>query len=228
MNENHKDLKPTGMENLAKAVVTVLSELPGGSILAGITNGIIAKRQNRRLNNWLMGLFEKLKDMSEKINRDFINKEEFQDLAEDIFSKAAETKQKEKLEALKAIFLNTVLSDKPNYNEAVEMAALVDRWQPRHIILLKILSNPNEADKQMGKVVGNGSGLPTSISDILKPLLPTWEEEQIERTWQELYNAKILNTDGVRTSITDRGIHQLENRIIEYGIKVIGYLKEPV
>lgn len=63
------------------------------------------------------------------------------------------------------------------------MAVLVERWQPRHIILIKILSNPIEADEQMGRVVGNGGGFSTSILQILKLLLPTWDKEQIERTW---------------------------------------------
>jgi len=229
VNENNKDLEPTGIEDSAKLVAIAINAVPiAGGVMAGIANEVIAKRQSRRVNNFLISLAEKLKSVSEKINRDFISKEEFQDLTEDIFSKAAETKQKEKLEALKAIFINTVLSEKPNYDEAIEMAALVERWQPRHIILLKILSNPIKADEQMGRVVGNGGGFSTSISSILKRLLPTWDEEQIERTWQELFNTKIHNTDGVRTTITDRGIHQLENRLTDYGIKVIRYLKEPV
>jgi len=44
------------------------------------------------------------------------------------------------------------------------MAVLVERWQPRHIILIKILSNPIEADEQMGRVVGNGGGFSTRES----------------------------------------------------------------
>jgi hypothetical protein len=229
MNENYKNLESTAIEDSGKVVAIALNTVPMvGSVMSDIANEVIAKRQNRRLNNFLISLAEKLKGVSAKINRDFISKEEFQDLTEDIFSKAAKTKQKEKLEALKAIFLNTVLADKPNYNEAVEMTVLVERWQPRHIILLKILSNPIEANEQMGRVVGNGSRLPTSISDILKLLLPRWDEEQIERTWQELYDVRIHNTEGVRTTITDRGIHQLENRLTDYGIKVVRYLKEPV
>jgi len=229
MSENYKDLKPTDIEDSAKVVAIALNTVPiVGGVMSDIANEIIEKRQSRRLNNFLISLAEKLKGVSEKINRDFISKEEFQDLTEDIFSKAAETKQEEKLEAMKAIFLNTVLSDKPNYNEAIEMAALVEGWQSRHIVLLKILSNPIEADEQRGRVVGNGSRLTTNISHILKLLLPTWDEEQIERTWLELYDARIHKTDGVRATITDSGVHQLENRLTEYGIKVVRYIEEPV
>ena len=93
---------------------------------------------------------------------------------------------------------------------------------------LKILSNPSEANEKMGRIVGNGGGFSTSIIQISKQLLPTWDEDEIERTWQELYDARIHRTDGVRTMITDKGIHQLENRLTDYGVKVVRYLKETV
>lgn len=229
MNENYKDLEPPDIEDSAKVVAIALNTVPiVGGVISDIANEIITKRQSRRLNNFLISLSEKLKGLSEKINRDFFNKEEFQDLTEDIFSKAAETRQQEKLKALKSIFLNTVLADKPNYNEAMEMAALVDRWQPRHIVLLKILSNPVEADEQMEKMVGNGGLVSTTMSDILKLLLPTWNKEQIERTWLELVDAKIHDGKTVGIQRNDRGIQVLLGCLTEYGTKVIRYIKEPV
>ena len=92
MNENYKDLESTDIEDSVKVVAIALNTVPlAGGVMAGIANEIIAKRQNRRLNNFLVSLAEKLKGLSEKINHDFISKEEFQDLTEDIFSKAAET-----------------------------------------------------------------------------------------------------------------------------------------
>ena len=229
MNQKYVEVEATTTEDAVKIGAIALNALPiVGGIMSDIANEVIAKRQNRRLNNFLFNLAEELNNVSEKINRNFISKEEFQDLIEDIFCKAAETRQKEKLEALKSIFINTILSDKPNYNDAAEIAALVERWQPRHIILLKILSNPSEANEKMGRIVGNGGGFSTSIIQISKQLLPTWDEDEIERTWQELYDARIHRTDGVRTMITDKGIHQLENRLTDYGVKVVRYLKETV
>lgn len=81
-----------------------------------------------------------------------------------------------------SILLNSVLSQEPNYIEAVEITELINRWQHRYIILLKILFNPRTADEQMGNVVGDEVGFTTTIGRILKKLLPEWDDDQIERT----------------------------------------------
>lgn len=225
---NNNNLEPTRAENVGKAIAVSVNAIPVvGGVLSDIANEIIAKRQNRRLHAFLYDLATKWQSLSESINQDFIRTEEFHDLAEDIFSKAAETRQREKLEALKAIFLNTIISSKPNYDEAAEIAQLIDRWQPRHIIMLKILADPKTADMQMGEVVGRGSGTITSLNQILKTLLPEWSSDQIERTWEDLYDSKIHRTQGTKTMITDTGIDQLQNRLSEYGKKVASYLKQP-
>jgi hypothetical protein len=219
----------TPAETAAEITAIALNAVPVvGGVLAGIANSVIARRQNQRLNKFLADLAEDLKAAGKKINKEFVRSSEFEDFVEDIFSKAAEARQQEKLDALRAIFLNTVLSDRPKYDEATEIAELIHRWQPRHVILLKILDNPRVADEQMGRVVGNGGGISTSINRILRRLLPEWDDDQIDRTWQELYNARIHRTPGTKTMMSDTGIGQLENRLDDFGRKVADYLRNPV
>ena len=227
MGDMKRPIQATTGENAIKAVATALNAIPwAGGVLSDVANWLITERQNNRLNDFILDLAEKLQILNARINRDFVGTEEFKDLTEDIFSKASEARQREKLEALRNIFLNTVLSNKPDYNEAIEIVELITRWQPRHIVLMKILSDPVLADEQLGRVVGDGGHFSTSINQILGALLPEWDEDQIERTWQDLYDAKIHRTPGTRTMMTDRGIHQLENRLIEFGMKVADYLAD--
>ena len=93
--------------------------------------------------------------------------------------------------------------------------------------MLKILDNPRLADEQMNRVVGDGGGIGTSIHQILSKLLPEWDTEQIARTWQELYDARIHRTSGTHTLLSDQGIRQLENRLDKFGRKVVQYLEHP-
>ena len=134
----------------------------------------------------------------------------------------------EKLDAFRSILLNSVLSEGPNYDEAAEITELVHRWQYRHIILLKILSNPRTADEQMDNVVGDKFGFTTTISRILQKLLPEWDDGQIERTWADLYNVGIVESPYANYSISDTGIRQLEHRLTKFGNKIVGYLTNPV
>jgi len=229
MRKADKPIKATNGENAIKTISIALNAVPWvGGILSDVANFYITERQNNRLNDFLIDLGERLQALKDRINRDFVTTEEFKDLTEDIFSKASEARQKEKIEALRNIFINTLLSNKPDYNEVLEIIDLISQWQPRHIILLKILSNPMFADEQAGRVVGEGGGLFTSINKILRSLLPEWNEEQIERTWQDLYDAKIHRTQGNKAMMTDSGIHQLGNRLTNFGIKVANYLADQI
>lgn len=229
MNDANKPIESTRRETALEIVAIALEAVPYvGGVLSSTASYFLDMRRNQRLNDFLADLAEDLQSVKDQINREFAVSEDFQDLTEDILSKAAETRQQEKLDALRAIFLNTVLSNRPSYDATVEMADLVYRWQPRHIILLKILDNPMAADEQMGGVVGRGGGFVTSIGEILGKLLPEWDEEQIDRTWQDLYDKQIHRTPGTRTMITNQGIRQLDGRFTEFGQLVAGYLRNPV
>lgn len=211
-----------------EVVAIALNAVPiAGGVFSDIVGTIISKRQNRRLNQFLVNLADNLKELDERVNKDFLQTEDFQDLAEDLFSKAAETRQQEKLDAFRAIFVNTVRSSRPSYEESAEIADLVNGWQARHIILIHILADPLAADKQMGNAVGPGAGLVTSISTIVGKLLPEWDGDQIDRTWKDLFDAQIHRTPGTKTMMSGRGIHQLENRLTDYGVKVARYLAVP-
>jgi hypothetical protein len=221
-------LKTTTGEKAGEVVAIALNAVPiAGGVMSDIAGAIISKRQNRRLNQFLVTLADNLKSLESRVNEDFLRTEEFQDLAEDIFSKAAETRQQEKLDAFRAILVNTVLSDSPTYDEAAEIADLVNGWQPRHIILMHILADPVAADQKMGNAVGPGGGLTTSISTILHKLLPEWDDDQIDRTWKELYDVQMHRTPGTKTMMTDQGINQLQNRLTDFGVKVARYLSLP-
>jgi hypothetical protein len=228
MDGRGEPIKSTAAESAGEIAAIALNAIPlVGGVLSGIAGTIIAKRQNRRLNQFLVTLAGQFQRCEDRVNTEFIQTEEFQDLAEDIFSKAAESRQQEKLDAFRSIFLNTVLSSRPSYATAAEIAGLIDRWQARHVIVVRILSDPAAADREMGGVVGPGGGIVTSISQILHKLLPEWDDDQIDRTWSDLYDAKIHRTPGTKTMMSDSGIHQLENRLTDFGKQVARYISDP-
>ena len=229
MSDLDKPMDTSPGETTLEIVAIALEAVPYvGGVLSSTASYFLEMRKNRRLNEFLVNLAEDLRFVKDQINREFAESEEFQDLTEDILSKAAETRQPEKLDAFRAIFLNTVLSDHPDYDETAEIADLIYSWQSRHVVLLRILDDPRAADEQMDKVVGDGGGGTTSISRILGKLLPEWDKDQIERTWQDLHNKRFHRTSGTRTITADIGIRQLENRLTDFGSKVTSYLRNPV
>jgi hypothetical protein len=228
MDKQEQPIKSTPAESAGEIGAIALNAVPTvGGVLSDIAAKIIAKRQNRRLNVFLVNLAEDLQRLDDRVNKEFVQSDDFQDLAEDVFSKAAECRQQEKLEAFRAIFLNTIKSTHPHYEEAAEIADLINRWQARHVILMQILADPALADREMGGAVGSGGGITTSINQIIRKLLPEWDDDQIDRTWSDLYDAKIHRTPGTKTMMSDMGIHQLDNRLTDFGKNVARYIRDP-
>lgn len=221
-----KELKSTSVETTLEVVAVGLEAVPFvGGVLGSAISFALGKRKDQRIQDFVLGLVEDMQKATEQINQEFVKKEDFINLTEEIIYRAGETWQNEKLDALKAVYINTLISSKPKYDEATEVIWLVHNLQPRHLVLLKILANPRKANQEMGNVVGEGGNLTTSINAILKRLLPEWSEEHIDRTWKDLHDRDLHRTPGTKTMITDQGIKQLENRLTPFGTVVTEYLQ---
>ncbi|MBI1227807.1 MAG: hypothetical protein GC192_21410 [Bacteroidetes bacterium] len=227
METNKKQIEASKNETAIEVVAVALEAVPlVGGVLGGTASFLLNRRKDKRIQDFLMSLADDLKAHKDYINSEFIKQERFIDLTEEVLQRAGDNWQKEKLNALKNIYVNTVIAGQPSYDEATEIIWLVHNLQPRHVVVLKILSDPRKADKQMGDVVGDGGGFATSFSQIFRKLLPEWEEEQIERTWNDLYERKIHKSQGTKAMMTDQGINHLEGRLTEFGQRVAYYLKD--
>ena len=126
MTESENPLESTTAETTIEIVSIALQAVPiAGGILSSTATFFLDRRKNERLNKFLVDLAEDLNQVQEKVNSDFVRDDEFRDLAEDIISKASETRQQEKLDALRAVFLNTVLSKKPKCDDVEEITTLI-------------------------------------------------------------------------------------------------------
>lgn len=75
--------------------------------------------------------------------------------------------------------------------------------------------------------MGEGGGIGTSLNQILRKLLPSWDEEEIARTWEGLRRAELVGGAHIKAMMTDRGYHQLEGRLSGFGEKVVSCLRNP-
>jgi len=220
-------LTSTNFESSVEFVTTTLSSIPFvGGLISATANHYIQKRQSERQLKLFISLADDLMSVGDKLNREFMDSEDFKDLVEDVFYKATEDVRKKKLDAYRAIFVNTVLSESPNIDESFEMLDLIYHWQERHIVILKILANPSKANEEMDNVVSNN--LSASIGHILEKLLPNWTSGQIKRTWVDFYNKGIHRTKELTVSLVGSGIHPLENRLTDYGDEIVKYLENPL
>lgn len=112
-----------------------------GSVASEIIRSVVVRRQNRRLNEWLEALRDDLDRVeTHSLSREFLESEEFRDLFEEITTHVSDTRQEEKLDAFRALFLNTITDPEPSFDRAAEIASLIGRWQPAHIVVLRDLT----------------------------------------------------------------------------------------
>ncbi len=217
-------------EALTETAVHVAAAVGIAFPLAGFLGGaaargaelVLERRQNGRLADFIEKLATDLRRLEARLNKT-LHAEDVEDFAEDAFTKAATMRDSERRDALRAIFLNAVLSEAPNFNETSEISDLVARWRDRHIILLRVLANPAAADADSGGTARTASG----FLHVLGRLLPRWTPDEITRTWQDLHRDRIHNTETISGITSGRGTQLLENRLTPFGRKVAAYITIP-
>ena len=162
------------------AVKALISAVPTlGSPISTIIGDIQSIRKEKRVLEFINGLREDLHNFSDRVNAEFVSKEDFLDIFEQTARKIVMTRQEAKRTAFRRILSNAILSSDVSYDEVEEFLSLVERFREEHIFLLSILQNPVKYDEETGNRVGKGGGMATSISQIMGQLLPDWTENLI-------------------------------------------------
>jgi hypothetical protein len=130
----------------------------------------------------------------------------------------------EKLRAYRAIMLNSLLPGAPDEDRKIFFLALAEALTPLHIRMLRVLENPVSFDRATGNRVGTGGGLSTSRMAIIRKLFPEYPEELLESIWNDLRLRELIGVGDLRTTITDRGIHQMERILTSLGNQFIRFI----
>ena len=227
MNEGN-NLIPTNLENAVEITIDALiSTIPvlGGPI-STITSGIQGIRKDKRFVEFIEGIKNDLEGKIENIRNDFISKEDFIDIFEETTRRVVSSRQHEKREAFRHILTNSITTSQITYDEIEEYLKLVDRLRPEHIFMLKILKNPIAYDESIGNKVGKGGGAITSIHQIMRTLLPDWNESDIVEILSQLEDERLVHHMNKRfnTMLTDQGINHLVGSLTEKGNKFCNYI----
>ena len=210
------------------AVKALISAVPTlGGPISTIIGDIQSIRKEKRVLEFINGLREDLHNFSDRVNAEFVSKEDFLDIFEQTARKIVMTRQEVKRTAFRHILSNAILSSDVSYDEVEEFLSLVERFREEHIFLLSILQNPVKYDEETGNRVGKGGGMATSISQIMGQLLPDWTENLILEVATVLENNERLVqniTSRYNTMLTDQGINHLVNTLTPKGIRFVEFI----
>jgi hypothetical protein len=215
-------------ETAIKALTSAVPIL--GGPISTIIGDIQSMRKEKRFLELINGLQEDLHGFPDRVNAEFVSKEDFLDIFEQTARKIVMTRQGAKRTAFRHILSNAILSSDVSYDEVEEFLSLVERFREEHIFLLSILRDPVKYDEETGNRVGKGGGITTSISQIMRQLLPNWTENLILEVVTVLENNERLVqhiTSRYNTMLTDQGINHLVNTLTPKGMRFVVFISSP-
>ena len=212
------------------AVKALISAVPylGGPISA-VIGDIQSIRKEKRFVEFINGLQEDIRNLSDHVNAEFVSKEDFLDIFEQTARKIVMTRQEVKRTAFRHILSNAILLSDVSYDEVEEFLSLVERFQEEHIFLLSILRDPVKYDEETGNRVGKGGRTTTSISQIMRQLLPGWNKDLILEVTTVLENERLIQhiTSRYNITLTDQGINHLVNTLTPKGMRFVAFISCP-
>jgi len=218
------------MDHARNSLLLALSLVPVfGGAFSTLAGAYIPERREKRLLDFIAQLGSDVHQLKGKINETYVTTDEFAFLFEKTFRGVMDNYHQEKIEAFRAAFLNALVAPVDLNSETQELyIRLISDLTPRHIRVLRALVEPAIFDKANGSKVGSGSGMTTSLIEILGKLFPEYAEAEMDYIVADLDNLALTRMhSALRTMMTDTGIHQLEGRLTKFGQDFVGFITMP-
>lgn len=226
-NDIRKDLENSGSDYVHSLAKTSLSFIPvvGGAI-SEVFNLIISEPLSKRRDEWLIKIYNELKQLEEKVESFNIENLKDDDLFISILLKASQmvlkNHQEEKKEALCNAVINTAKTIAIEENEQMIFLNYINELTVWHIKILQYLNNPSKMFSEQGLSKENYyMGAPiTPLLDYFTEL--SNREDFVKIIVKDLYNKNLITVDGLYTMMAEEGM--FASRTSEFGKKFINYI----
>lgn len=235
-NEDKKDMLTKEVKEIIKSTpigehvfnifAAALASVPIGASFTSLLKEYIPDARFKRIDRFARQVAEDLKRLSDKIDVDYITKDEFAYMFEQSFRGVAQNYQEEKIEAFRAILLNSAIRKDVIQEEKEFFLSLVNNLSVVHIRILKFLANPEGYISEQGI---NRDSIQGGFRDIFRTLMPELETMIVKSAFGDLYQLGLIGTDktifGTTTSASGlqlvgdgRRVEDLGRRFIEFCI----------
>ena len=114
---------------------------------------IQAKRKVERISKFLEGVQLSISKMQDKLNEEYINKEDFTDIFEKTSRHIANERSENKRDFFKNILLNSMINKNSNYDKTERFFRILDLLGTEDMIILSILRAPSEYNRENGMII---------------------------------------------------------------------------
>ena len=208
-----------------------ISAIPyAGGIIAELIGVVEPDFRLKRLRRFVAELAYDLEKIRTEINSEYVQKEECAHIFQRTFRGVADNYQKEKLDALKAILLNSCLRTDTDEELKQYLLSTALELGTLHIRLVSILRDPTGFYlKHNIKDQRDSVGMGGSMIESLRECLPDIPEGYIRSVWNDLYNRNLVNTEAkmLGAMVSNKGSRNFEGRLTELGKQLADYITNP-
>jgi len=222
-----EEIKSTSAtEHIFHMITAVLASAPIGASFASLIKDYFLNAKLKRIENFAKCIADDLKRLEDKIDKNYIVKDEFAYMFEQAFIGVYQNYQKEKIESFRGILINSVIRQDVRQEEKEYFLSLVNRLSVLHIRILKFLANPRDYIKEQEIDLNSIQG---GFSDIFRTLMPEIDMFVIESSFNDLYQMGFINTDKsiFHTMTSASGLRLVGDRVSDLGKKFIEFCKAP-
>lgn len=218
-------------EALDKTVKIISSFLPGGTAAYELITTLVAPLHEKKKCEFINDLAIRLKRLEEQELIDFeklAQNEEFNTIITKAILLAQQNHQKEKLEALKNVVLNSALKitkESLKYDSIEYYVRLINTLSLSHLKILKALYDENHFEDAIDKIGSSYSMI--NFGQLLKKLISGFDvqDEFLQLTVRELFNYGLTNKESTTQAIGKD--NKLDEIRTEIGKSFMEYILSP-
>lgn len=194
---------------------------------------IQAKRKVERISKFLEDVQLSLSKMQDKLNEEYINKEDFTDIFEETSRYIANERSENKRNIFKNILLNSMINKNSNYDKTERFFRILDLLGTEDMIILSILRAPSEYNRENGMIIKDQinnsyqwSQRKVYAIEMLCQLLHK-EDDDVTEIINMLFNNGLIKDRFLERSLTTNGnpVHVLDDSLTRMGEEFINYIE---
>lgn len=201
--------------NLVKAAISGIPII--GGPLGSLVNDYIPNKKLERLLNFIKQFSENIERFKDEINEDFIRTDEFAYLFEQTFKLVLENYQKEKLESLMALLVNSLRGRDIKADTMEYYLKKIETLSPLHLSMLRFLSYPIDSFAEIG--IKPGDVRDYDFSCTTQTYFKGIPVDILKGIFEDLYQMGFTTTDrSIFGSMTaGRGVDIISGRVSPLG-----------
>lgn len=132
---------------------SILASFPVGATAVEVYNELNAKQVQRkieRLEEFYRALDDRISQVESLVNKDYVSKEDFQDVFEEATRYVVLERQSRKREMFKNILANSIIAKECDYDKTERYFRLLDNLSDMDLSVLAVLNNPIDYNRKHG------------------------------------------------------------------------------